>query len=77
MKLTPEQRQYAFFKARSIDDSLGDLFQNDMILSADDIVAEMDRLHDIQQRLMTRMKFYKKDLTDILAAMGQGKDTLS
>lgn len=77
MKLSETQRNFAFLKAKSIDPNLGDLFQNEMIFKAEDITAEMDRLHEIETKMKNMIKGYRSDLTSILAAMGQGKETLS
>lgn len=77
MKLSETQRSFAFLKAKSISPFLGDLFQNEMPLKAEDITAEMDHLHEIETKMKNMIKGYKSDLTSILAAMGQGKETLS
>lgn len=77
MKLSESKRNFAFLKARSIDAGLGNLFQNEMTLKAEDITAEMNHLHEIETKMKNMIKSYKSDLTSILAAMRQGKDTLS
>lgn len=46
-------------------------------ISVKDIIAEMDRLHEIETKMKNMVKGYRSDLTSILAAMGQGKETLS
>lgn len=76
MKLTESQRTQRFLKARSIDAFLGDLFQNEMDITAEDITHELDKLAAHEKLIKDTIKSYRSNLTDILAAMGQGKDTL-
>ncbi len=77
MKLSNSQRHFAFLKAKSLDPALGDLFQNEMEIKAKDVSSELDRLHQIEQLIQRKIKGYRKDLTDILEAIGKGEDTLS
>lgn len=76
MKLSDAQRNLGFLKAKSINPTLGDLFQNEITLKAEDITAEMDRLYEIETKMKNMIKGYKSDLTSILATMGQGKESL-
>lgn len=77
MKLSESQRSVAFLKSKSLNPVLGDLFQNEMILTSVDISAELKRLDEVETSFKQQIQGYREYLTDILVEIEQEKDILS
>lgn len=73
MKLTDERRKELFEQARALSPELGDLFQNPMDLTEDDILAEIDRYYRKKNEEHRRWETYKWTLGEMLCFPEQAK----
>ena len=76
MRLPADERERLFNTAKSINPTLGDLFQNAYNLDARHVEAELRELEKVRRIKSNLMDAYAQNLLQILEAIKEGKEEL-